>query len=112
MDPLLFSIHATPHPKGMGKPSVRAIPPGAICGLYDEQSDAVWRPDPDAVRAALPHQWRKAWDRSGGNFWYTRDARFLVGGRTTVGSMPYITLRNARGHHLATIYAIPYRYKA
>jgi len=105
---LLFSLHATPHPKLWGKPCVRSVEP-AFAGLYDETSGRILAPDHDAVREALPHYWRKAFDR-GGRFWYDRNARMTPDGLK--GSAPYLTLRGSRGRILATLYAIPYHFNA
>ena len=106
---VLFSLHATPHPRLWGKPSVRATP-ATVVGLYDEKAREIWAPDRAAIREALPHQWRRAFDRQGGNFWHDRDARMTADGFK--GRAPYLTLRGSRGRTLATLYAIPYRFGA
>lgn len=105
---LLFSIHASPSPKGFGKPSVHAVPPAGLVGVYDEVTGEVWTPDANAIREALPHQWRKAWDRASGSFWYDKNGRMTPEGLK--GSTPYKTIYRADGSRLATIYALPYHF--
>lgn len=58
----------------------------------------VFKPDPEAVRLCLPSQWRAAWDRTDGQFWFPTD----------VTKPATLTLRTSRGAFLATIYATPY----
>lgn len=53
------------------------------------------KPDPDAVAAALPYRWRKAWSQTAG--WreeHAGDKRLL-----------FCVLRNRRGRHIVTLYA-------
>lgn len=66
-------------------------------------------PDPEAVREALPHYWRRAWDRCSGRFWFARDAKVQCDGHT-IGGAAHLTLRGSRGQTLATLYALPYRF--
>lgn len=109
---VLFSIHATPHPRGMGKPCVKAIEPLAPVGVFDQLAKRFLQPDKAAVREALPAQWRKAFDRSGGNFWYVKGPNGTEIGETRFTKAPYLNLRDYRGRPLATIYALPYRFGA
>ena len=93
--PTLFAMHLGRHVRGMVKGPVKAAPAAYAGHLCAETKDIV-KPDPDAVRACLPACYRKAWDRSGGTFWYG------------AGRTPHLTLRNSRGKFLNTLYAIPY----
>ena len=49
---------------------VRAVPPTGIVGHWT--GEEILTPDTTALREALPHYWRKALDRSSGNFWFDR----------------------------------------
>lgn len=107
--PLLWSIHATPHPRGFGKPCVKSVP-AALSGVFDPRAKAgngdIMRPDYDAIREALPHQWRKAWDNRGASMWFDTYGRMDDAGKYE-GRMPYANLRFTNGR-CVTIYAIPY----
>jgi hypothetical protein len=114
--PLLFSIHATPSPEGFGKPSVPAVAPQGITGLYDEATDSVVVPDLAALREALPYRWRKAFDRAAPGFWYDKTPGARMTADRLKGAPPHMTLYRYRrgptlGPTLATIYAIPYRFE-
>jgi len=74
--------------------------PGHLAGIWDSEARLVCVPSNPAVRAGLPYRWRKAFDRSGGTFWFPKSGKAWP-------AAPYCTLRNARGRHLATLYAIP-----
>lgn len=97
---LLFSLHLSHHVDGFGKPSVHARPAG-IVGHYVD--GVPYQPDRDAVRAALPHYWRKAFDRTNGTWWFNKhDA-----------TMPAtLSFSDRRGRYLNTLYAIPYQFSA
>ena len=96
--PLLYSIHLSRHIKGFGKPCVRSIPAPAISGHWDKETKDIVTPDKAAVRNALPHYWRKAFDRA--SVWFPKD-----------GDKPaYATLYNSRGRYLNTVYLIPYHF--
>ena len=43
--------------------TVHAVESPGIAGVYDPVSGKICAPDSDAIRQALPHQWRAAWDR-------------------------------------------------
>ena len=74
--------------------------PGVIAGIWDSEAREIYVPELSAVRAGLPYRWRKAFDRSGGTFWFPKSGKAWP-------AAPYCTLRNARGRHLVTLYAIP-----
>lgn len=104
---LLFSLHLSTHKKGFGKPSVKGEP-AAHCGAWDNGQGKLIAPCKDSVRQALPHYYRKAFDRSGGNFWFNKHALGIEQERS---SAPYLHLRDSRGRWMNTIYAIPYDFK-
>lgn len=106
--PVLFSLHATPHPRLWGKPAVKAER-AALAGVYDTAGRDILKPDTAAVREALPHYWRKAFDRAG-SFWFDKDACIDDAGKA-YGGTPYLVLRGSRGQRLGTLYAIPYRFQ-
>lgn len=96
----LYSIHLSRHIDGFGKPSVRAMQ-SALAGHL--RNGELVRPDVDAIRAALPHYYRKAFDRSGKGFAFHKHD----------DSKPaHCHLHDRRGRYMNTIYAIPYEYKA
>lgn len=95
---LLYTLCLSRHVPLFGKPSVRAKEQGLIGHYRDKKPYA---PDPEAVREALPYRYRKAFDRSGGQFGFYADPPGKEGPCT-------LTLRNARGGYLNTLYAFPY----
>lgn len=95
------SVIATTH----AKPSVTGI------GVYSTKLDAVFQPDPEAVREALPHYWRKAFDRAGARFWFYSGAK-IRDDNTEVNGGAYLRLCSTRGRHLVTLYATPYHFGA
>lgn len=104
---LLFSLHLSSNKKGFGKPSVRGEP-SALIGVWDSKQRKLVKPCAESVRAALPHYYRKAFDRSGGNFWFNKHA---LGIKQEKASAPYLHLRDSRGRWINTIYAIPYDFE-
>lgn len=90
-----------------GKPRVAAAP-AVFAGVYDTQSREILKPEPAAVRAALPYRWRRAFDRAASGFWFDKESRVDEKGHHR-GAPPYIELRDYRGSWLNTVYAIPCR---
>jgi hypothetical protein len=101
----LYSIHLGRHIKRFGKPCVRAEPAGLIGHLRNGQ---LVRPDGAAIRVALPHYYRKAFERSNGMFRYVSE---VAGDDGNTRKSAYCTLYSSRGRYLNTIYAIPFEYK-
>ena len=97
---MLYSLHLSRPVRGFGKPSVRTYPAPAITGHRDPDGDIVV-PHYNEVRLALPAQYRKAFDRSGAQFWYDKHGGFTP---------CHLTLRDSRGRYLNTLYATPYLY--
>jgi hypothetical protein len=77
------------------------IPPApGVNGHWDDRTREIIVPDTKALRDALPHYWRAAFDRAQ-TFWYTRDGN----------NRAYAPLYDTRGRKLVTIYATPYRFE-
>jgi hypothetical protein len=77
--------------------TVHAVESPGIAGVYDPVSGKICVPDPDAIRQALPHQWRAAWDRQKLGFWYREQ-----------NSMAHKELYRSTGERLATIWVRAY----
>jgi len=92
--PLLFSLHLSSHREGFGKPFVRAVERGLV-GVY--RAGKPYGPDRAAIREALPHYYRKAFDRADGTFWLTEGTENF-----------HVDLRDARGRYLNRVYAMAY----
>lgn len=83
----LYALHLSTSKPGMVKGPVK----GETLGLVETPHRA-------SVRECLPHYYRKALDRAGA-FWRSKHD----------DTKPqYVTLYNARGRYLNTLYAIPY----
>lgn len=75
------------------------VPAETHAGLVgDWHAGKLYRPDNAALRAALPHRWRKAFDRS--QLWHVENAA-----RRSEGFR--VPLHSARGRYLATVYLRP-----
>lgn len=96
----LYSLHLSTHKPSFGKPCVHAVPSPGITGNLCPERGAVVVPDRQAVRHALPHYYRAAFDRAGA-WWFDRHDSFKPA---------HVTLRNTRGRYLTTVYAIPYTF--
>lgn len=59
----------------------------------------LWVPDRSTIREALPHYWRKAWDRNGGRLWYTRTDGAELSDTPVRGMYAFCRLRGALGPH-------------
>lgn len=105
MAAFLYSLHLSKSRDGFGKPAVRSIPTTGIAGHLCPVTGVIVVPDPVAIRAALPHYYRKAFDR-GHTFWFTDQA-----GKPNPPKPAHMTLLDRRGHTLNTLYAIPYVFK-
>lgn len=89
---LLFDLRLSHHKAGFGKPCV-AAEAAQLVGWWHEGSPH--RPNNADARQALPHYYRKAYDR--GVWWFDHYH----------SASPYMTLRDARGGYLNTLYAKP-----
>lgn len=96
---LLFELTLSKPVKGFSA-TVGAQPSGLV-GVY--RQGVPYEPDRAAIRAALPHYYRAAFDRNKGSFWFERDREECNA---------YLTLYDRRGKHLNTIYANAYDYPA
>lgn len=99
----LYTLQLSTHKKGFGKPSVHCVPSQGMLGNLCPETRAIVKPDSDAVREALPHYYRKAFDRANNAWWFTQGEVFKP---------IYMTLNDSRGHRLNTLYAIPYTFNA
>lgn len=89
-----------PAPRIAGAPSITGI------GIFEPETGEIWQPDRDAIAPALPARLRKHVARDGvGAIWFREEAR-IEGGRC-VPELPYMTIRNKGGGHLATVYFAP-----
>lgn len=90
-----YFIHLSRPVQGFTKSNVPAVEAGVI-GHYD--AGVPYAPSMADLRLALPYCYRKALDRSGGSFWFDGNSN---------DKPAYLTLRDARGRFLNTVYAIP-----
>lgn len=90
-----YCLHLSRHVDRFGKPFAPAVP-AMLCGHLDSDSGAIVSPDAAAVRSALPHYWRKAFDRAG-SFWFPKDGNGAA----------HVALHDSRGRYRNTVYAIP-----
>jgi hypothetical protein len=98
--PTLYTIHLSKHTRGMVKGPVKAIP-AVYAGHLCKDTNYIVKPDPEAIRECLPAYYRKAFDRTGGSFWFSSR------GNNCPASLE---LRGSRGQYLNTIYAQPYTF--
>lgn len=96
--PLLFSLHLSKGRAGFGKPRVAGVN-ADLAGHLCTETNTLRMPKPDDVLQALPHYYRKAFERAAKRFWFPSDAR-----------TPYVHLCDSRGKYLNTLYAIPYQF--
>ncbi|UFS66929.1 hypothetical protein LO749_20765 [Paracoccus denitrificans] len=64
-------------------------------------------PDYAAIRAAIPHQHRKAFDRAG-RWWFPLTLRSALSGVLDRLNAASLTLTDSKGRVLGTLYATPY----
>lgn len=74
--------------KGFAVDSVEA----GMIGCYRDGKP--YRPNNEAVRAALPYRYRRAFDRAHGAWWFNGDSA-------------HVALRGYRGNYMVTLYANP-----
>nr|GAT42304.1 predicted protein [Mycena chlorophos] len=84
-------------------PAVRA----ELIGTYDTSQKELFRPDIEAIAAALPHWARKAFQRHGGRFWHHDGPETYFDGEKFHGRTPHIALDDSRGGYMLTLYALP-----
>lgn len=103
---ILYTVLHSGPARDCAKGPVRAVEhkgAGSACHYFD--GHGLVEPDYAAVRDCLPHRWRAAWDRRGG-VWFTQEN----GRADDVRSPAHVTLSDARGRYLTTIYLQPYRF--
>lgn len=100
-DITLTDKNAAPR-QNFGKPNVRATP-AKLAGHYDLASGQIVCADRDAVRACLPYQLRKAFDRAG--VWYPSSPGAPVTAEDKWHA--YADLYSARKRYLGTVRMIP-----
>lgn len=64
-------------------------------------------PDYAAIRDAIPHQHRKAFDRAG-NWWFPLTLHSALSGILDKLNAASLTLHDSKGRLLGTLYATPY----
>lgn len=87
--------------KGFALPAVPAV----YAGVWHEGETLTV--DRMALRAALPHRWRKALDRAG-SMWWPKSACLPAKGfdiRENETPQGHIALHDRRGRYLTTVYA-------
>ena len=84
--------------KGFGKPSVRSSPTAGLAGHLNPETGALVGPSLEDVREALPHYWRRAFDRHR-HVWF-QDA--------PDDKVATIRLYGSRGQVLNVVLAVPY----
>jgi len=91
----VYVLHLSKSRDGFGKPRVPALR-SAYTGHWIEETQTTVKPDMAAIRAALPHYYRKAFDRAFG-LWFDKHNN---------EAPAYITLKDARGRYLNTVYCL------
>ena len=66
-------------------------------------------PDYAAIRAAVPHYHRKAFDRAG-KWWFPLTLNSALSGAPAAKNAASLTLNDSKGRLLGTLYATPYLY--
>jgi hypothetical protein len=97
--PIVYILHLSKSRNGFRKPRVDQQQQ-MLAGHLDTSSGEIVGPDLKAVREALPHYYRKAFDNAG-QFWFRAERG---SGKLRVA---YCTLNNRRMKWLNTLYAIP-----
>lgn len=102
---MLYSLSSSKRAHGFASGPVKAVLTGGSghAAHLNKETGKLCEPHGDSVRECLPHHWRKAWDRrAAASFTYISE----------IGSDKhhscYKPLHDARGRHIATIYATPY----
>jgi hypothetical protein len=98
-------LHRLQHEKRIGV--VHSIDDKEAFRAYHLIDGKHLRPDYAAIRQALPHYHRKAFDRAGG-WWFPLTMRQAISHCIIVDNACSLTLTDRRGRLLGTIYAIPY----
>ena len=87
--------------------SVRAIEDSDTFRAYHLDNGKHLVPDYAAIRAAIPHYHRKAFDRAG-NWWFPVTLRSALSGIIDQKNAASLTLTDSKGRLLGTLYATPY----
>lgn len=98
--PIEYVLHLSKSRRGFHKPRI-GREKAMLAGHLEPGTNEIVGPDQAAVRAALPHYYRKAFDRSGIRFWFREERG---SGRLRPA---YMTLYSKRMKYLNTVYAIP-----
>lgn len=105
---MLFNMSFSKAVKGIGKPCIKSVPnETGLLGYYHKETGKLLIPHWDSIREALPHYYRKAFDRIERNdFWYSD---YLPG--SEIKKPCYIILRDSKGYELNRVYFMPYYYR-
>lgn len=97
--------------KGRYYGTVKSVPGEYIEGCFDAETGDVWQPDMYMVQDAVPRRWLQALMRRPNGFTYPEDLAVGQDGWVRPGALPSMMLRGVRGDFLATLYAVPYRFR-
>ena len=87
--------------------TVKAIEDSETFAAYHLDSGKHLVPDCAAIREAIPHQHRKAFDRAG-KWWFPSTLHSAMSGNLDRLNAASLTLTDSRGRLLGTLYATPY----
>ena len=100
-------LHLRPHEYFVA--CVKAVEDDDAFRAYHLDNGKHLTPDYTAIRAAIPHYHRKAFDRAGG--WrFPLTLNSALSGITDAKNAASLTLNDSRGRLLGTLYATPYLY--
>ena len=96
-------------PRGHFVACVKAVENDDTFRAYHLDNGKQLTPDYTAIRAAIPHYHRKAFDRAGG--WrFPLTLNSALSGITDAKNAASLTLNDSKGRLLGTLYATPYLY--
>ena len=87
--------------------TVKAVEDSETFAAYHLDNGKHLVPDYTAIREAIPHQHRKAFDRAG-KWWFPSTLHSALSGILDKLNAASLTLTDSRGRLLGTLYATPY----
>ena len=88
---------------------VKAVDDSETFRAYHLDNGKHLTPDYAAIRAAIPHYHRKAFDRAG-KWWFPLTLHSALSGIPDAKNSAGLTLHDSKGRILGTLYATPYLY--